>query len=760
VSPRRSPSSSAASRRTLAALIALAVLAALAAAVGWLLRDGESLPPAVAVPHATGEDGGVAGSGAPPAPTSDGHEARGTGVQPLDGARAAEEAADWVEGNLRLRVVDAEERLPLPGVHLSLHAPGVGAGDGWDLLTNPIGVADAVSDADGLAMLRVPPGVRMRLIAYRPGGEVGQRALSIDALGPEQRREVLVEVPVTGAVEAFWGRVVDAADGRPVVGAAITLYSGAPGSGAARLTSAKRPAGEARSDGRGLFVVEPAPFSASHVRVEAEGLGPVLAAVTPGHAEPARAVDLELDAAAGLDADVVDGHGAPLQGAVLALSAPAQDLVRPRETVLYADDLRWSEAIGWDGRAGLRGLPAGVPMTVEIMHAGRLLVRDEGALVLAPGETARRTWRVAGRSRLTGVLLDLSGAPVPDTELWLASRTLPGRRAGEACYLGPGDAPHVVARARTDAEGRFEFADVPAGGWLLGPAPRAREPGEPDDPQAVSPWAEPVDVPADAPETRVTLRAARALTIRGTVYDPAGSPVSSHTIRARPAGSAAVASTLSEPDGAFSLGPLLPGEWLVQAAGGRTGAPSEAVVVEAGADGLALHLVAPAVLRGRLVGAEGEDLPAARVIAWAAILGGRELARMAWTAPDASFQLDGLGPGRYDLAARTEDGRVAVLHGLTLEAGAVLEGLTLRLQAGARLRIRYDGAGGAPGRVTVLAAGGAVVATDDVLPGSSALLTVPPGPVEVRLEAGGRLVGTRTADAIGGGELELRFGDG
>jgi hypothetical protein len=181
-------------------------------------------------------------------------------------------------------------------------------------------------------------------------------------------------------------------------------------------------------------------------------------------------------------------------------------------------------------------------------------------------------------------------------------------------------------------------------------------------------------------------------------------------------------------------------------------------VVEAGSKGLELHLTTPATLRGRLVGPEGEDLPAARLIAWASGPRGYEPVRSAWSAPDESFQIDGLAAGRYDVTAHTGDGRVALLRGVVVEAGGVVEGLLPVLAPGARLRIHYDGTQ-RYGRFTIFSAGGAV-AVHTLHAGTSEVVTVPPGPIEVRFSVAGRLVETRVLETGAGGQAELSFTDG
>jgi len=739
-------------------LSALLVIGALAWGVTWLTDEDGGEP--AAAPTAGREPAGARDADPSLQPASGSGRAGPGRVESLAGGTEPGAAGDWSDGNLRLRVVEAGSQAPLPAVRLSLYAASAARPEGPDVLGNPIGVPDAVSDSAGLATVQAPPGRAMRLIAYGAAERVGHCVLSIEALRDGERREVRVEMPVASGRE-YWGRVSDRATKRPLEGATVTLYSSAPVTSSSRVTSAKHPAGGARSDGRGLFVLRPAPWTSGFARIEARGYGPALTEVGDQHADPSMAAELLLTAAGGLDAEVLDGNGGPLKGAVLTVSASSVDLVQPEGRVLLADDVRWSAEIGWDGRARLEDLPADTPLTVQIAQADQVMLRESGALVLKPGEVRRQSWRLGGRARLRGVLLDHAGATIAAQELWLTDDALPARLAGEPCFFEVGDALHVVARCTTDDAGRFEFEAIPAGRWLVGPAPRMDEPA-PSQNEAVSPWAVVVDVPPGGSEQPLTLRVARALSIRGRVVDPTGNPLASRAVEAWPAEPGPPNAARCDADGAFVLGPLVAGSWAVRATGGEGLAPSDTIVVMAGTDGLELRLHAPATLVGRLLAPGTEDLPAARITAWLAGGGpgdapGDAPAATTWSAPDDSFQVDHLGAGRYDLVAHTGDGRVATLTGIEVAAGATREGLELRLGPTARLRIRYDGAQ-RYGRFTVLHAG-STIAADAVQSGTSQLVAVPPGAVEVRFTAPGLPAQSRSLEVEAEGETELRFED-
>src|SRR6185295_20276367 len=96
------------------------------------------------------------------------------------------------------------------------------------------------------------------------------------------------------------------------------------------------------------------------------------------------------------------------------------------------------------------------------------------------------------------------------------------------------------------------------GKWLLGPAAE-RQDWDPPDPQGLAPLAQVVEVLEGTPQQEVLVAVQRGLYIRGRVLDPDGKPAAKIFVM----GNAEVATwplqTESGEDGAFALGPLVPG---------------------------------------------------------------------------------------------------------------------------------------------------------------------------------------------------------
>jgi hypothetical protein len=146
-----------------------------------------------------------------------------------------------------------------------------------------------------------------------------------------------------------------------------------------------------------------------------------------------------------------------------------------------------------------------------------------------------------------------------------------------------------IRTAVTDANGRFHFAQLPAGRFrlvaskpaYLGGEHGARRPGRPGVSLAVD----------DGDRIEVTMRLARGAVVTGTVYDESGWPVPFVRVRAllfrvvEGAPTAAVAAGAQPPEaltdakGRFRIYNLAPGEYVVGASAGTggTGAPARSI---------------------------------------------------------------------------------------------------------------------------------------------------------------------------------------
>jgi len=126
-----------------------------------------------------------------------------------------------------------------------------------------------------------------------------------------------------------------------------------------------------------------------------------------------------------------------------------------------------------------------------------------------------------------------------------------------------------------------------------------------------------------------------------------------------------------------------------------------------------------------------------------------------WSGPRGAFQVDGMHDGRYDLTARTDDGRVVVSRGLEVRPGVLVDGIVLTLEPAARWVVGYEGHA-ASATVEVLL-DGEVLAAGGVTRGTRSEFWVPPGQVRVRFFVDGKDVGRRDAQTVLESRSEVVF---
>jgi hypothetical protein len=324
---------------------------------------------------------------------------------------------------------------------------------------------------------------------------------------------------------------------------------------------------------------------------------------------------------------------------------------------------------------------------------------------------------------LTGIVRDDAGAVVPGLTLWLL-RTGSSPRLHVDSY----ERDDRVGEAKTDEQGRFTMAKVSPGTWRLCPEAKMYRDGASIPADATAPFAILVDIQRGEAEHQVELVVHRGLTITGKVLDPDGKPVNNAGIGAR-TGETWLGTSCGE-DGSFVLGPLLPGSYTLDASPSfhKELARSETVQVEAGAREVVLRLRSGGTLSGRVVDA-GTGEGVASTIAVSQPGNKTEHIYFPRSKADGSFELVGLLPGTFALAATLPDGRTGILRGVDLAAGSKLSDLVISVRAGARLRVRY---GGEQSVASIrVEQDGVCFSSDGVEKGSSKLFTAPAGAVRV-----------------------------
>jgi len=539
----------------------------------------------------------------------------------------------------------------------------------------------------------------------------------------------------------YFGRVVDDGDGYPLQDARVRPHGKAevsPGERAGALRAV-------RTDEDGIFEL-PRGHGSVAWWIEADGYGPAVlrTAGVEDHRSRERAREFRLRSSATLRVRVKDSAGAALADTDVVLETKGYELT-PGPVVsrgFVGDAFEWRGTTGLGGRCEIAGLPPDTVLRPSLRHGDRSRKIEE-PVTLRAGETRAVDWILGGGGRIEGLVRDLGGAPVPGEEIWLLRSSLAGApRAGAVAYLSSSDQTSVVKTSRTGPDGRFALEDVAAGTWWVGvAASRRRVRGS-----GAAPVARGVEV-RDGETTSTEIPAARGLALRGRVVDSEGEPVRFARVSARPVELHGRRFESTERDGTFVLGPLadVAHELRARAAGRR----SEGVVVAAGEDDVVeLRLGASGTLRGRVEGIDGSVTDGVRVT-----VQGDDLLMMTDVKRDGTFEQE-VPPGVYHLSASAPSGHVAIATGISAKARERSEEAVLRLEPGARVRIRYDGeARVAQYRVF---SGEANVGADGIHSGTVRDVFVPAGPVRVELR-GGESREAREVVASHGRATEVHF---
>ncbi len=571
--------------------------------------------------------------------------------------------------------------------------------------------------ADGRAEFVLGPGIATDLSVYpkRPGANASATR-TLAPLAPGERREVVLEL-ATQEDARFFGRVIARETRKPVPGAALH--------GEPRLHF---------TDEDGRFDVSFASWSRKSIEIVAPGFGKARIGAQPGHDTPESALVIELERSSTLIAILRDA-GTHKQGETLGLRVvteayrlQSQDPLLLSGNNMDIGEHSWRAEFDAAGRAEIADLLPGAPLRISVIAGKARLLELSAPVTLAPGETRELPIELAQTCVLSGRVHDAQGKASAGVVLWLL-------RAGTSprLYLQPHERKAAVATATSDAEGRFSFPKVAPGAWRLGPEAKFLAHGQPIPADAVAPLAIAFEIQPGESTREVDLVVHRGLTIAGRVVDPAGQPARESSVNASGLGLWIFASC--DEQGAFEIGPLAPGSYSVEADPfpGPL-ANSEPVAAEAGARGLVLRLRRGARLAGRVVDATSGKGVVAQV---AVSVPGDKTApiHMPTSKPDGSFELDGLLPATYALAAAVDDGRVGLLRGVALSAGADLKDLVIEVHAGGRVRVRYEGAQGFCS--AQVEQDGIVLATDGVETGTARTFPAPAGASQLVCQIGG-----------------------
>ncbi|MEM6675074.1 MAG: carboxypeptidase regulatory-like domain-containing protein, partial [Planctomycetota bacterium] len=583
-----------------------------------------------------------------------------------------------------------------------------------------MGIEPAQTDPDGEVTLDVPPGQERTLQVWCSieGAQSAEHVVA--AMDPGESRDLEV-VLRTRDDAVLRGRVVDAETGEPLSGAAIATAAATFSSRPTRLARPSDP--DAITGEDGSFEIPAATWREAVAVVAMDGYA-FHEFVIGGSAD-----------ASGLTkpVDVRVQRAVPL---VLELAHAPEDVVVTGE--LYSTALRKSRGVTRAVRSlkvmarrdaeshVFEGLPPAISLDV-IFRSGRRTIHEQ-RFSIADGveSSAPIVVDLARDGHIEGLVVDADGQPLEGRNVWLG-------RAASVVTAAFDRYDDPVARATSDAEGRFAFDELVTGQYLVAYEPARSLESVVD---AAIARGSVVDVSGgDSPQT-VRLVEVAGRVISGRLLGPDGEPGSGFVIASSGDGWNANVNVMPG-DGRFTLGPLLPGTYSVSAlAFGDGVASSLTVEAEAGAQDVEVRLRAGGTLRGRLLDdVNGEPVVDARLVY---VDSGSESQSIANFQPDGTFEFRSVPAGEHHVIARTEDGRVSPFVPVTVREGEALEGVEVRLLQGGLLRLTVVGVSGYASYG--VRAGDRTLYGDGIAAGAKTDISLPSGAATIEVRKGERIV--------------------
>jgi len=550
------------------------------------------------------------------------------------------------------RTVD-ERGQPVAGAEVIL-------GGGMDLMLEQ---GRATSDDSGrFELRRLSPGT-FQLVVTHPG--FATLHMSRIEAGADRPVLDLGEIVLrTGAV--IEGRVTDD-HGRPIEGAEVVAASALPAflldpATGEPVTSAPR----ARTGPGGTFrLTDLEPGKRTDLIVEHPGY---VQARVPGVEVPtAEPLRIELKVSRGLAGRVIGPEGEPVADASLTW---VQETRTEGGSSLQANPLGTTDG---DGRFRAAGLTPG-PIDLEVSALGYETRRVQGLQIPPDRDLEGMEIRLARGALLAVRVLSPEGEPVPGARV-------------RADPLSPGRLPTLGARlrmsssdsGRTDEEGACLVELAGPGSYSVRVYTEGRVMSVP--------------VEAGPGKTPVEVRLARGATVSGRVTDRDGKGVPWVSIQLhgrQDGGFSANAGSLA--DGSFTLADVPPGVYQLSAfPRGYKAATLADVEVGTGAiEGLELRLEkkeeGTAIIQGRLLGLDPEEIPRANIQAVSAEHGQAQ----GKVGRDGSYRIQELAPGPWRVTAWAPSNRSQQVEVQIETARSVVD-----------LDIDFGGAAPVSGRVTV-----------------------------------------------------------
>lgn len=388
----------------------------------------------------------------------------------------------------------------------------------------------AQTDERGLATLYVEPLKPLAVVSLDAGQ--ADSGVTLPALAVAERRQVTLTVKPAPA-QHVQGLVLDVVTRTPLAGAEVRVTPRGPVL--------------AHSDEQGRFVIAGLHWLQHHeLCVTRPGYLPTKSNPDLVRGDNDAPLVMLMARAAAADVRVVDASGEP----VAALVRASVDRASIAGDAAFLSQSEWDAELKADEVAQWTQLPADVE--IELTACSRLELGVTVRVHMPARETAYPiTLRLPPAGTILGQVTGLPSAADLEIELQHADK--------QAAWFGPKASwiANPFVSTRTDSLGRFRFANVPAGEWKLS----VEQPAG-----ALALAAALVNVAQGGGEYEVVLPAEAGAWLRGVVRACEGAdqraPVEAERIDGLGRGF-----IWSDADGAFELGPVPPGEYVVRVGG-------------------------------------------------------------------------------------------------------------------------------------------------------------------------------------------------
>ncbi|MFT7679857.1 MAG: hypothetical protein ACI8QC_003862 [Planctomycetota bacterium] len=525
--------------------------------------------------------------------------------------------------------------------------------------------SSALTDAQGFVDLHVPADAALRLSLVDEAGVGAHASHAVSALQVDELRQL--ELPLERGSKRYFLSVLASADRSPIPDASASF--------AERLTPASSQDSRAgRTDPEGLLTVSLNAGRTDWLWVRAPGYAPQRIRIGPGHDSAPKARELVLVPSSSLRLQLLATDGAPIAKVQVEISTDASNQSPTPADSRGCAGATWTAETNPQGWAHFEGLVPDAPLTVKITPTADYTWPKLDPLVLSPEEGRELVLRHASGTKIEGQLIAHGEVPIAGLELWL----LPADEPTE-CLLVPGMGARAFARTVSDEQGHYQFADVPAGTWWLGPAPRRK--GHPDAirPAPRAAW---IRVPEACEHLKLDLDIHPALWLTGRVLTAKGFSAGRQRLWAKPIMGGDGLSAWTDSAGRFRMGPVPTGTYELAVDAAFAHAGSSPLVLDAGADPVEIRLRAGASIIGLAFDPEGVELEPLSVLI---------------TCSDGQvirsdcLDIEGLPDGTHGLFVRSAAGRVGIMRGLVANAGHRPTEVLVTLGQAAELRLHVMG---------------------------------------------------------------------